>query len=158
LEAVVTDETTHEAEPKPTTHEAGPKPTPRFWNTGIYKVTNSSGGNLYYFDAEDHGHAGVIGVAGTQLNGLVLPWCGDSKDVRTKAIRIFEGVDATGSLLLWLFQDYRTDVANFIPNPGKAGGGASSPQWTQRQDLGEGATGKLDITISNNQTVTGIAI
>jgi hypothetical protein len=138
---------------------------PQLWNQGLRTLTNSTrhsgepalaGTNLFYFNQEWGGSgpgrpAGVIlreddldpDTNKFDAEGIILPWCSNSKEVGDKAIavhRLADDGDTIEETLLYLFQYYWDNVGYYLP--------ANFTSFTQKIDMGEGPSSYLDLDFS----------
>lgn len=133
------------------------------WNTGLRILTNktrqsgSTGINLCYVDLDWNlffffltpGEIDGVILKGSDQHpdgntfdaqGLILPWCSNSTEVRENAIRV-NRFDADsgyqGEALLYLFQYYWDNEGYYLP--------ADFSSFDEKKSLGEGPSSYLNV-------------
>jgi hypothetical protein len=135
--------------------------TPQLWNTGLTILTNKTrkkgepvgaGLNLFYLDLEWSGFTGPGQPAGVipkeddqrpdtnkfDADGIILPWCSNSLEVRSKAIVVSQLADDLNTIqkqVLFLFQYYWDNAGYYLPG--------DFTSFSQRTSLGEGPSSGL---------------
>lgn len=105
-------------------------PTTSWWNTGINTISNATSAIVRVLNQETQ-ESLVVPPAGRATSvGWFLPWCNTYDEVAVKALAFRPVPPATptarGSRLFYIFQDYGSDTAMWLP-PGVTDFGFREP-------------------------------
>jgi hypothetical protein len=78
------------------------------WNTGCRMITNTMAHSIHIVNGENAGYKLTLAPGQERsFEGVLFPWCGDSREVKAKAFRVYAGSSANpDQLLFYIFQKW----------------------------------------------------